>query len=58
MRVLIAEWFATFVLIFGGTGAVVVNHYTGAVTLVGVALTWGLLVAVLAYSVGPVSGAT
>lgn len=57
MRVLIAEWFATFVLIFGGTGAVVVNHYTGAVTLVGVALTWGLLVAVLAYSVGPVSGA-
>jgi aquaporin NIP len=58
MRVLIAEWFATFVLIFGGTGAVVVNGLSnGAVTLVGVALTWGLLVAVMAYSCGPVSGA-
>jgi aquaporin NIP len=58
MRVVVAEWFATFVLIFGGTGAVVVNGITGgAVTLVGIAFTWALLVAVMAYSVGPVSGA-
>jgi len=58
MRPLIAEWFATFVLIFGGTGVVVVNKLTvGGVSLVGIALTWGLLVAVMAYAVGPVSGA-
>ncbi|MCI0701535.1 MAG: aquaporin [Planctomycetia bacterium] len=56
-RRLLAEWFATFVLIFGGTGVVVVNGLSnGAVTLVGIALTWGLLVAVLVYSFGPVSG--
>lgn len=58
MRPLIAESFATFVLIFGGTGVVVVNKLTdGGVTLVGIALTWGLLVAVMAYACGPVSGA-
>jgi aquaporin NIP len=58
MRAYVAEWFATFVLIFGGTGAIAVNGISnGAVTLIGIALTWGLLVAVLAYSVGPVSGA-
>ena len=58
MRPLIAEWFSTFVLIFGGTGVVVVNTLTsGGVSLVGIALTWGLLVAVMAYAVGPVSGA-
>jgi aquaporin Z len=57
-RRLLAEWFATFVLIFGGTGVVVVNGLSsGAVTLVGIALTWGLLVAIMAYAVGPVSGA-
>ena len=55
---LLAEWFATFVLIFGGTGVVVVNKLTdGSVSLVGIALTWGLLVATMAYAVGPVSGA-
>jgi aquaporin NIP len=58
MRPLIAEWFSTFVLIFGGTGVVVVNGLTnGGVSLVGIALTWGLLVATMAYAVGPVSGA-
>ena len=55
---LLAEWFATFVLIFGGTGVVVVNKLTdGSVSLVGIAPTWGLLVATMAYAVGPVSGA-
>ena len=57
-RRLAAEWFATFVLIFGGTGVVVVNGLSDkAVTLAGIALTWGLLVASMAYAVGPVSGA-
>jgi len=58
MRPLLAEWFSTFVLIFGGTGVVVVNKLSnGSVSLVGIALTWGLLVATMAYAVGPVSGA-
>lgn len=60
MRRLIAEWLATFVLIFGGTGVIVANKLPvggGGVTLVGIALTWGLLVAVMAYAVGSVSGA-
>lgn len=57
-RRLLAEFVATFVLVFGGTGVVAVNGLTaGAVSLVGIALVWGLLVAVLAYAVGPVSGA-
>ncbi len=57
-RLFAAEWFATFVLVFGGTGVVVVNGLSDkSVTLVGIALTWGLLVATMAYAVGPVSGA-
>ncbi|MBA4067018.1 MAG: aquaporin [Isosphaera sp.] len=57
-RPLVAEWLATFVLVFGGTGVVVVNGLSDkAVSLVGIALTWGLLVATMAYAVGPVSGA-
>jgi aquaporin Z len=57
-RRLLAEFVATFALVFGGTGVVVANKLAdGGGGLVGVALVWGLLVAVLAYSVGPVSGA-
>lgn len=57
-RTLVAEWFATFVLVFGGTGVVVVNGLSDkSVSLVGIALTWGALVATMAYAVGPVSGA-
>ena len=45
MRPLAAEVFGTFALVLAGTGAVVVNEVTGgAVTHVGVALTFGLVV--------------
>lgn len=55
---LCAEAFGTFCLVFAGTGAVVVNEVThGGVTHVGVALTFGLIVMVLVYSLGGVSGA-
>src|SRR5262249_52480285 len=57
MRALAAELFGTFCLVFAGTGAVVVNDtHGGAVTHVGVALTFGLVVLAMIYTVGDVSG--
>ena len=48
----------TFALVFAGTGAIIVNDVSGgAVTHVGIALTFGLVVMVMIYSVGNVSGA-
>jgi aquaporin Z len=58
MRKLAAELFGTFALVFAGTGAIVVNDVQGgAVTHVGVALTFGLVVLALIYALGDVSGA-
>lgn len=55
---LAAEVFGTFCLVFAGCGAMVVNEVTGGVIgHVGVALTWGLIVAAMIYAVGDVSGA-
>lgn len=57
MRALAAELFGTFCLVFAGTGAVIVNDtHGGAVTHVGVALTFGLVVLAMIYTVGDVSG--
>jgi aquaporin Z len=57
MRKLLAESFGTFCLVFAGTGAIVVNDtHGGAVTHVGVALTFGLVVLAMIYTVGEVSG--
>ena len=53
-----AEIFGTFSLVFAGTGAIVINDASGgAVTHVGVALTFGLVVLAMIYAVGDVSGA-
>jgi aquaporin NIP len=54
---LTAELLGTFALVFAGTGAIVINDLTGAVTHVGVALTFGLVVLALIYALGDVSGA-
>ena len=55
---LAAEGFATFSLVFAGCGAIVVNDVSGgAVTDVGIALTFGLVVMTMIYAVGDVSGA-
>jgi aquaporin Z len=57
MRALAAELFGTFVLVFAGTGAIVINEVRGGVSHVGVALTFGLVVLALIYALGEVSGA-
>lgn len=54
----VAEFIGTFILVFAGTGAIVVNTLTGgAVTSVGISMTFGLAVLIVIYSIGRVSGA-
>jgi aquaporin NIP len=57
MRKALCELLGTFILVAAGTGAIVVNAQTGALTHVGVALVFGLIVTVLVYALGPASGA-
>jgi aquaporin NIP len=58
MRKLAAELLGTFALVFAGTGAIVINDVRdGAVSHVGIALTFGLIVLAMIYAVGDVSGA-
>lgn len=53
-----AEFFGTFALVFAGTGAITINDVSGgAITHVGIALTFGLIVLAMIYAVGDVSGA-
>ena len=55
---LIAEGVGTFILVFAGTGAIVVNTITdGALTHLGVSFVFGAVVAALIYTLGHISGA-
>ena len=58
MHRLAAEAMGTFALVFAGTGAIIIDTKTGGgVTHVGIALTFGLIIMVMIYAVGHVSGA-
>lgn len=53
-----AEILGTFALVFCGTGAIIINQETaGVITHPGIAFTFGLIVMVMIYALGPVSGA-
>lgn len=57
VRRMVAEAFGTFALVFAGTGAIVIDETCGgAITHVGVAITFGLVVLAMIYSLGDVSG--
>ncbi|TAE54658.1 MAG: aquaporin [Nostocales cyanobacterium] len=54
----LAEAIGTFILIFAGTGAVMVNKISqGAITHLGISFVFGAVVAALIYSLGHISGA-
>jgi aquaporin Z len=58
MKKLCAEMFGTFGLVFAGTGAIIVNETShGAITHVGIALTFGLIILAMIYTFGDISGA-
>jgi len=58
MRSYIAELIGTFALVFCGTGAIIINQQSGgAITHMGVAITFGLIVMSMIYSLGNISGA-
>ena len=57
LRACIAELIGTFALVFAGAGAVMVDAKTAALGHVGVAITFGLVIMVMIYAVGHVSGA-
>ncbi|GDX53520.1 aquaporin [Bacteroidota bacterium] len=53
-----AEFLGTFAIVFCGTGAIIIDEQThGAVTHIGVAITFGLIVMAMIYTFGEKSGA-
>ncbi|MCZ7355331.1 MAG: MIP family channel protein [Candidatus Methanoperedens sp.] len=54
---ILAEFIGTFALVFAGTGAIIDDRLTGKLGVIGIAITFGLVVAVMVYSLGHVSKA-
>jgi aquaporin Z len=58
MNKLLSEFLGTFILVFAGTGAIVINEVSGGVIgHAGIAVTFGLVVMAMIYTFGDVSGA-
>jgi aquaporin NIP len=58
MNKYLAEAIGTFALVFCGTGAIIINQETaGVITHSGIAITFGLIVAAMIYTLGDISGA-
>lgn len=58
MRKYLAEIIGTFSMMFCGTGATIINQESGgAITHVGVAITFGLIIFAMIYAFGSISGA-
>lgn len=57
MKRYFAELVGTYILVFAGCGAIVVESLTGAMGHVGIALVFGLVVTAIIYTFGHVSGA-
>ena len=58
MKKYIAEFIGTFAIVFCGTGAIIINQETsGAISHVGIAATFGLIVMCMIYTFGEISGA-
>ena len=56
MKKYLSECIGTFILLFVGTGSVIVDQQTHALGLVGIAAVWGLVIVALIYSFGDISG--
>lgn len=57
-RKYLAEIIGTFALVFCGTGAIIINQETGgSISHAGIAITFGLIVSAMIYSLGDISGA-
>lgn len=54
---IVSEFIGTFILVFAGCGAIVVETLTGALGHTGIALTFGFVVTALIYTFGHISGA-
>lgn len=58
MKKFIAEFLGTYALVFAGTGAIIINQqFSGVITHMGIAVTFGLVVMSMIYAFGEISGA-
>ncbi|MCS4542402.1 MAG: MIP family channel protein [Euryarchaeota archaeon] len=58
MQRYLAEFIGTFILVFAGTGAIVINDLNGGViSHIGISLTFGLAVLIVVCAIGHISGA-
>jgi aquaporin NIP len=56
MKKYLSECIGTFILLFVGTGSVIVDQQTHALGLMGIASVWGLVIVALIYAFGDISG--